>query len=94
MRGIDGLKKGSLLGVEPKGEGIRGNTGFSVTGQNAEPAPATTPKAPESPKPEAPKSTSGETDETSTTTKTARINPTLPLARVFQMDLNAEPFKP
>lgn len=97
MRGIDGLKKGSLLGVEPKGEGIQGSTGFSVTGQNAEPAPSTTPKAPESPKPEVPKSTSGETGATSTTTtssKATRINPTLPVARVFQMDLNPEPFKP
>jgi pilus assembly protein CpaC len=97
MRGFDGLKKGSLLGVEPKGEGIQGSSGFSVTGQNAEPAPATTPKAPESPKPEVPKSTSGETDATSNTTtssKATRINPTLPVARVFKTELNSEPFKP
>ncbi len=95
MRGIDGLKKGSLLGIEPKGEGIQGNTGFSVTGQNAEPAPSATPKVPESPKTEVPKSTSGDTDTTSTTSaKATRINPTLPVARVVQPDLNPEPFKP
>jgi pilus assembly protein CpaC len=94
MRGIDGLKTGSLLGVEPKGEGIQGSTGFSVTGQKAEPTPATTPKAPESSKPEVPKSASGETDATSTTSKATRLNPTLPMARVFQTDLNPEPFKP
>ena len=29
MRGLDGLKKGSPLGVEPKGEGVQGATGFS-----------------------------------------------------------------
>lgn len=32
MRGIDGLKKGSPLGVEPKGEGIEGQSGFSTGG--------------------------------------------------------------
>jgi pilus assembly protein CpaC len=30
MRGIDGLKQGSPLGVEPKGEGIEGDHGFST----------------------------------------------------------------
>src|SRR6185436_6066511 len=68
MRGIDGLKKGSLLGIEPKGEGIQGSTGFSVTGQNTEPASAPTPKAPEASKPEASKSTSDETGAGSPTT--------------------------
>ncbi len=29
MRGMDGLKKGSPLGLEPKGEGIKGTSGFS-----------------------------------------------------------------
>jgi hypothetical protein len=30
MRGVDGLKNGSPLGVEPKGEGIEGDHGFST----------------------------------------------------------------
>ncbi|HYX41126.1 MAG TPA: hypothetical protein VE821_05490, partial [Pyrinomonadaceae bacterium] len=36
MRGIDGLKSGSPLGVEPKGEGIKGASGYSTgsTGAN------------------------------------------------------------
>jgi pilus assembly protein CpaC len=34
MRGVDGLKNGSPLGVEPKGEGIQGEHGFS-TGSGA-----------------------------------------------------------
>jgi pilus assembly protein CpaC len=42
MRGIDGLKNGSPLGVEPKGEGIQGQTGYKISGQNGE-----TPKAAE-----------------------------------------------
>jgi pilus assembly protein CpaC len=43
MRGIDGLKQGSPLGIEPKGEGIQGKSGFSTggTSQNSpQPAPA------------------------------------------------------
>jgi pilus assembly protein CpaC len=31
MRGVDGLKNGSPLGLEPKGEGINGRSGFSIT---------------------------------------------------------------
>jgi pilus assembly protein CpaC len=30
MKGVDGLKGGSPLGVEPKGEGIEGQTGFAI----------------------------------------------------------------
>jgi pilus assembly protein CpaC len=32
MRGMDGLKTGSPLGVEPKGEGITGESGYSIDG--------------------------------------------------------------
>jgi pilus assembly protein CpaC len=48
MRGIDGLKKGSPLGVEPKGESIKGTTGFSIdaaTPAGTTTAPATTTEA-------------------------------------------------
>ena len=44
MRGIDGLKNGSPLGIEPKGEGISGASGFSTGSGTA--APAATPEAP------------------------------------------------
>jgi pilus assembly protein CpaC len=37
MRGIDGLKKGSPLGVEPKGEGIKGASGYSSGSSANEP---------------------------------------------------------
>jgi len=41
MRTLDGLKNGSPLGLEPKGEGISGSSGFSTgSGQQA---PAATP---------------------------------------------------
>jgi pilus assembly protein CpaC len=99
LRGIDGLKKGSPLGVEPKGEGIQGRTGFSVTGQNAEQTPVATPKAPEVAKPAEPKSkTDGETGAASTTTTssntTRNINPQLPVARLIPTDFRFEPVKP
>ncbi len=40
LRGIDGLKNGSPLGVEPKGEGIQGKTGPSISGSTQNTAPA------------------------------------------------------
>ena len=45
MRGVDGLKNGSPLGVEPKGEGIQGKSGYSTNGDNAPQTPAA-PNAP------------------------------------------------
>lgn len=99
MRGIDGLKNGSPLGVEPKGEGIQGRTGYSVTGQNNEAVPATAPKAPESPKVEEPKkegSTQTSTDSASSTATPSRnINKALPTARVMPIEWAfLEPIKP
>nr|MBA3442701.1 type II and III secretion system protein family protein [Pyrinomonadaceae bacterium] len=38
LRGVDGLKSGSPLGVEPKGEGITGTSGYSIGSGNT-PAP-------------------------------------------------------
>jgi pilus assembly protein CpaC len=43
MRGIDGLKSGSPLGVEPRGEGIQGQTGYKISGQGAETPKTTAP---------------------------------------------------
>jgi hypothetical protein len=46
MHGIDGLKNGSPLGLEPKGDGISGASGFTTGPGNATPAvtPAEAPK--------------------------------------------------
>jgi pilus assembly protein CpaC len=44
MRGIDGLKNGSPLGIEPKGEGIEGQSGYKISGQKTEAAPAAAPQ--------------------------------------------------
>jgi pilus assembly protein CpaC len=65
MRGLDGIKQGSPLGVEPKGEGIKGASGYSTgsTGANQ-----TQPQA--APKTDAPKtdSTNGNAPTSTTTT--------------------------
>ena len=48
IRSMDGLKNGSPLGLEPKGEGISGTSGFSTGTDTAVPALKETPKkAPE-----------------------------------------------
>jgi hypothetical protein len=95
MRGIDGLKKGSPLGVEPKDEGIQGRTGFSVTGENTEKSPATAPKAAEPAKAADPKSkTEGQTSSESTTSTSSAPRPadvTLPVAKTMPIDLVPEP---
>jgi pilus assembly protein CpaC len=104
MRGVDGLKNGSPLGLEPKGEEIQGRTGFSVTGQNGDQTPSGTPKAadPKAVEPATtpaadPKAKSGTEGETTSTTRAAassHINPTLPVARIMPMDLSPQPLKP
>jgi pilus assembly protein CpaC len=81
MRSIDGLKNGSPLGIEPKGEGISGASGFSTGSGTQAPAttPATTPAATpaEAPKktPTTPSSPSGDgaakTEDKSKTAPTA-----------------------
>lgn len=58
MRTLDGLKNGSPLGLEPKGEGVSGASGFSTgSGQQA---PAATPEAPKKTTPTSPTSPSGD----------------------------------
>jgi pilus assembly protein CpaC len=93
MRGIDGLKGNSPLGVEPKGEGIQGQTGFKVTGQTE-----SAPKTDEPVKTEAPKAkvteSGSETSSTSVVT-TRNVNPTLPVAKAVKRDeFVPEPIKP
>ncbi|MGH9968447.1 MAG: type II and III secretion system protein family protein [Pyrinomonadaceae bacterium] len=80
LRGIDGLKKGSPLGVEPKGEGIQGKTGFSISGQNPEAAPAAAPKPVEPPKATEPKAKTTETgsNESAAVSSTRTANMPLP----------------
>jgi pilus assembly protein CpaC len=92
MRGVDGLKNGSPLGLETKGEEIQGRTGFSVTGQNADDKPAVTPKPAEPVKASEPKAKPTTTSDAESSTKVLstetqrKINKPLPLARAIPAD--------
>jgi pilus assembly protein CpaC len=99
MRGIDGLKGASPLGVEPKGEGISGQTGYKVSGQNGE-TPASTPvSAPAAPaKVEEKKTKAAETTtQTSTSGSVSSVrstNPELPLAKARRVDFDPDSVRP
>jgi len=95
MRGIDGLKGSSPLGVEPKGEGISGQTGYKVSGQTnttSTPAPAAPAKV------EEPKTKTVDTTTTQTSTTGAvsvrNANPALPIAKAVKFDFNPESVRP
>ena len=102
MRGVDGLKNGSPLGLEPKGEEIQGRTGFSVTGQNTD----VTPAAPKTAEPAKavepavnPKASSGTESSggsaSSTSSNVIRKNDSaLPVAMTMSTDFSAQPIKP
>jgi hypothetical protein len=99
FRGIDGLKKGSPLGVEPKGEGIQGPTGFSITGQKSEVTPAAVPQAPVAPATVDPKTKStSDSSANATTVTSANTKPTAdqpsPVAQAAVTTIHPEPLKP
>jgi pilus assembly protein CpaC len=95
MRGMDGLKGNSPLGVEPKGEGVEGKTGYKVSGQNEE-TPVAAPATPA--KVETPKAKSTEsTTQTSTSGSVSSVrnsNPALPVAKAVVMDPNPNTVRP
>jgi pilus assembly protein CpaC len=97
LRGVDGLKTGSPLGVEPKGEGIDGLTGHKVSGQTTEGTPATT-TSPEAPKVADPKVKGTEKSSTGTSTSSVRevpkVNPVLPVAKTLSREVALENLKP
>jgi len=91
MRGMDGLKGNSPLGIEPKGEGIQGQSGFKVSGQGEqtqEPAPA---------KVEEPKAKKSDKTQSSTSGAVGSVRKNqsaLPVAKAVVMDSNPESIKP
>lgn len=84
MRGIDGLKNGSPLGLEPKGEGIEGESGYKISGQKTEATPAAAPQAQPAPNGSETKSTIIKTTEQA---KARVINQPLPPPRVTAASL-------
>src|SRR5215204_868668 len=94
MRGIDGLKGSSPLGLEPKGEGVQGQSGYKVSGQN-ETTPAGAPVKVEEPKTK--KTTESTTQTTSTSGAVGSVrnnNPALPVAKAVTMDANPNNVRP
>jgi hypothetical protein len=83
------------LGVEPKGEGISGETGYKVSGQSTQ-TPAATPAAPA--KVEEPKTKAAETTtQTSTSGATSSLrnqNAVLPVAKAVNFNFNPESVRP
>jgi pilus assembly protein CpaC len=92
MRGIDGLKGKSPLGVEPKGEGVEGKTGYKVSGQNEE-TPVAAPAKVETPKAK----TVDTTTQSSTSGSVSSVrnsNPALPVAKAVTMNSNPDSVRP
>jgi len=95
LRGIDGLKGNSPLGVEPKGEGISGQTGYKVSGQNGEtPAPAPAPAKTEQKSEQKTKAAETTTSSSSGSVSSVRSNPDLPVAKALRVDFNPENVRP
>ena len=92
MRGIDGLKGNSPLGVEPKGEGVEGKTGYKVSGQNEE-TPVAAPAKVEEPKTKKVETTT-QSSSTSGSVSSVRKNTALPVAKAVTMDPNPSTVRP
>ena len=95
MRGVDGLKGNSPLGVEPKGEGISGQSGYKVSGQNNETpvsAPAAAPAKVEQPKAKTVDATQG--SKTGAVGSVRTTNPALPVAKAVKVDFNPDSVRP
>lgn len=96
MRGLDGLKGNSPLGVEPKGEGVSGDTGYKISGQK-EQTPAQSTPAPS--KFDERKSKTSDSATQTTTSGGAvgsvrNTNPALPVAKAVVLDSDPSSVKP
>ena len=92
MRGIDGLKNGSPLGVEPKSEGIQGKSGYSIPGEASESKPAEMPKAVDAPKAADQKVSSLETGREISSNR--NVNRPLPTGKAIPANFNLELVSP
>ncbi len=91
MRGMDGLKGNSPLGLEPKGDGISGQSGYKVSGQT-EQTPVAAPA-----KVEEPKTKTNSTTQSSSTGSVGSVRTkqnALPVAKAVLMDSNPSSVKP
>lgn len=96
MRGMDGLKGNSPLGLEPKGEGIQGQSGYKVSGQTEQTPTPTPPAKVEEPKTKTKTNTDSKTQSSTTgAVGNMRNNQNaLPIAKAVMMDPNPVSVKP
>src|SRR6185295_9379699 len=95
MRGMDGLKGNSPLGIEPKGEGVQGQSGYKISGQSEEtPTTAPAPAKVEEPKKKKVETTT-QSGSTSGSVSSVRTNNTaLPVAKAVKVDFNPDTVRP
>jgi pilus assembly protein CpaC len=90
MRGLDGLKGNSPLGVEPKGEGVSGDTGYKISGQQEQtPAPS---KFDERKSKTADSAT--QSSGSGAVGSVRNTNPALPVAKAVVLDANPNSVRP
>ncbi|HET9710511.1 MAG TPA: type II and III secretion system protein family protein [Pyrinomonadaceae bacterium] len=94
MRGVDGLKNGSPLGVEPKGEGVSGQSGYKVSGQKEQTTPAAAPAKVEETKPKAADGATQTTTSGGAVGSVRSNHPALPVAKTVTMDANPISVRP
>ncbi len=75
LKGVDGLKGGSPLGLEPAGDGISGRSGFSTSGDAAATLPEVNPAAPATTAPAITTPVNGTTTTPATDQKTKTAAP-------------------
>lgn len=93
MRGVDGLKGASPLGVEPKGEGISGQSGYKVSGQNDATPKATEPVKVEETKTKATTQSDSQSGNGAVSSN-RNTNPILPPANAIKYKFAPEPIQP
>ena len=92
LRGVDGLKGSSPLGVEPKGEGVSGDTGYKISGQQ-EQTPAPAPSKFDERKSKTPDSAT-QTTSGGAVGSVRNTNPALPVAKAVILDSNPSSVRP
>jgi hypothetical protein len=96
LRGMDGLKGNSPLGVEPKGEGVQGQSGYKISGQSEQTTPAAAPAPAKVEEPKTKKiETTTQSSSTSGSVSSVRTNNTaLPVAKAVKVDINPDTVRP
>src|SRR5690242_19669562 len=93
LRGMDGLKGNSPLGVEPKGEGVQGQSGYKISGQS-EQTPAAAPAKVEEPKTKKVETTTQSSSTSGSVSSVRSNNTALPVAKAVKVDFNPDTVRP